>query len=306
LRSQLAQAKDHLKPLTSGVCLPSWNRDACLEPEYVRILEAIVEHTPQAKYSVVLHGSALWGDRTILRSSIPISDVDVLVVGDELSDLRAAAVALRAIAEKWGVGAVPLFKLSVKFRTSREIATEELSANELGALLHGCVLVGPSRFEVLKPDALWFYAQANLALRTRLLYVAQQQKDIASSQHRCALSRYLAARLLLDIPTTGLVLKGIVGLSYRHRVANFLSEYIEVWPHETMRELEGILTRALLTKQDPESNDCMDISTAAGLLVHFGEMFGLKDSNPGDNSRFWVESRPLDLRDRTLWKNSRG
>lgn len=291
--------------MTTSVCLLPWDRDVHLEPQYVRILEAIAEHTPRAQYSVVLHGSALWGDRTTLRSGVPISDVDVLVIGDTLSDLPAAASAFRVIADEWGAGAVPFFKLSVKFRTIAEIATEELSANELGALLHGCTLLGPSRFEVFRPDPGWFYDQANLAIRTRLLYVAGQQKEITSSRYKCVLSRYLAARLLLDIPTVGLVLKGFVGLSYGHRVAHFLAKYLEEVPREIMRELQSTLTRALLTKQDPEGNECPDIPKATSLLVRYSSMLGLKDPIRHNTSQFWIESRPLDLRDRTLWKTCR-
>ncbi len=284
--------------------LPVWNGDAHLEPAYARLICAIAEHKPSANYAAILHGSALWGDRTNFRTGAPISDVDVLVVGDSLSELSAAASALRSIAEVYGVSSVPLFKLSLKFRTVDEIAIEELSANELGALIHGCVLVGRSRFEIMRPDEKWFYDQANLAVATRLVYVAEQQKEIASSQYEQVLSRYLAARLILDIATVGLLVRGFAGLSYTTRVATFFSECLRAVPGEFVTELQGMLITALRTKRDPEGHECTDIATAADLLLRYGRMLGLQVPMPLNSSEFWRESRPLDLRDRVIGKCS--
>ncbi len=286
--------------------LRRWENDEHLEPEYARLLHAIAEHKPLAHYSVILHGSVLWGDRTTLRNGVPISDVDVLVVGEALSDLSAAASALRSIANSDAVSAVPLFKLSVKFRTVGEIAVQQISANELGALMHGRVLVGQSSFEILRPDRIWFYEQASLAVATRLIYVAEQQREIASSSYEWVLSRYLAARLILDIPTVGLLSKGIIGLSYTYRVTTFLDEHIEEVVAEGLPALQDALLTALRTKQDPEGYDCLDIPAAANLLICYSRTLGLIGAVPPNPGEFWRTSRPLDLRDRTLWNISSG
>lgn len=254
---------------------------------------------------MILHGSALWGDRTCLRNGVPISDVDVLVIGDTLADLSAAAAALRAITDLCDVPAVPLFKLGVKFRTAHEIAREVLSANELGALRHGRVLVGRTRFDILRPNRNWFYQQSGLAVATRLVYVSEQQQEIGASSYTGVLSRYLAARLILDIATVGLLLKGSSGLSYTSRVAAFLGECRERLPAEVLPELESALLRALYTKRDPEGHECTDIPSAANLLLRYSRMLGLTAPMPSNTAEFWRNSRPLDLRDRQLWQMAR-
>ena len=290
--------------LTTRVSLPTWKPNPRLEPGYARLLRAIVEHKPPAEYSVILHGSALWGDRSNLRTGLPISDVDVLVIGNSLSELSAAASALRSIAQSYGVSTVPLFKLSAKFRTIYEIGIDELSANELGAMMHGCVLVGPSRFEIMRPVGRWFYSQANLSVATRLIYVAEQQRKIVSSKYEPVLSRYLAARLVLDIPTVSLLLRGITGLSYTYRVNTF-SRWLNSVHSEFAPNLQGILITALKTKRDPEGHHCMDISAASNLLLRFSRALGLTDPVPQNATEFWRDFRPLDLRDRMLWKVER-
>jgi len=290
------------RKISTHVCLPLWEGNAFLEPQYTRVLNAIVSHKIPPTCSVILHGSVLWGDRTNLRVGLPVSDVDVLVVGNSLSDLSAAAVVLKSIAQANVKSSVPLFKLSAKFRTTSEIV-DCISANELSALLHGRVLVGPTSFDVLRPNQTWFSHQAQLAITTRLIYVAEQQKIIASSKYKGVLARYLAARLVLEIATVGLLAKGLVGLSYTHRVVSFLTHYNRTVPTHLRQDLRSVLVDALCIKRDPEAHQFIDTSTAASLLVKYCRILNLVNTVDFGVEDFWRNLRPLDIRDQMLWKS---
>lgn len=290
--------------VTTCITISPWKPDPSLESIYFRPLHAIAEHSRRAPYNVILHGSVLWGDRTILRRGVPVSDIDVLVVGNTISDLSGAVCVLRSIADAYVKSEIPLFKLSVKLRTTAEIAQGNITANELGALLYGQVLIGPSCIEVPRFGLAWFHMQAELAVATRVYYVAEQQAMIASLSDTTAIARYLAARLILDIATVALLLRGVVGRSYTWKVETFLKERHPQFSSKIISGLRARFKAALRTKKDPENNECGDITDATELLLKYCHLLGLKETLKLPPDEFWRKLRPLDIRDRILWQTA--
>ena len=286
-----------------------WHPNFDPDPIYGEILHAVAGHRPTSDYSVIAHGSAIWGGRTVMRNGFPVSDVDILVIGLGQPGLITAARALYLVSKPFLIPEMPFFKLGVKFRTVEEITSNRITVNELGALRHGKLLCGRSEFEVYRPHPRWFHSQARLSVRTRIAYDAKQRERIRNDRFERPLSRYLAARVLLDIPTLALVTKGILGNDYTARVRQFLQMF-ESFPQMdpgSDKELAATLNEALRTKHDPENHQCGTVERAIVRLLDYTTRLGIGPIAPIDTTdKFWEQERPLDLRDQGIWREAAG
>lgn len=288
---------------TRSVCIGRWRQQGELEPPFASVLRFLASHRPCASYSIVVHGSALWGDRTVLECGEPVSDIDILIIGKQLDDLSCAAKLLRPLCLSIHRPQMPLFKLSAKLRTVDEIAGEPITANELAAVENGAILCGEPIFEIAVPDRQWFGEQARLAFRTRIAYTALQVRAAQCSPYWVAIERYLASRLILDIATVGLLLlANTMGRSYTNRVAllqaNLNGDQLRI-PKEILHSLR----LALRTKRNPERHSCGTLSEALSILRKGVRDLGLLDADSFSLDGFWECERPLDMRDRELWPN---
>jgi len=278
--------------------IPEHRDDPTLEPAYAAVVAALRAHVPAARYRVILHGSTLWGDRSVLRSGLPISDIDLLVVGDDISDLPVAADQLSALWRPFARPDAPTFKLGIKFRSSAELASDAITANELAAVRHGRLLCGAPSLEISRPAPVWFAAQAALSVRTRIAYGADQLLRFAGHPRLAALRDYLAARILLEIPTALLLAHRQVERSYPERV-----RAVAALPAYRTLSVEfglaGQLARALRTKRDPDSGGCGTMSDAIALLELVAQRVGVGSGRAGSLAALDRE-RPLDARDRRL------
>jgi hypothetical protein len=268
---------------------------------YAQVVAALSAPIPFAECSVFLYGSARWGDYTILADGRPISDVDLLVIGSSLDDLRIAASHLNGVFRRFRRDDAPLFKLGLKMRTHSELTDLTLTVNEVSALTGGRRLNGPPvTFHCPRP--LWFRRQARLVVPTRL-HCNATQREFASSPND-PLNHYLAARTLLDIPTLLIRRADDLRGGYRERLTRFGERLasIPVKASEKTR-LRSVMAAALATKLAPEKRNCGSIDEAEELLAGFAAKCGVEAAD-GNGMVFWNAHRPLDVRDWELRQTS--
>ena len=265
-----------------------------LRQPYYDAVTAFAAPVPSSSCSVYLYGSAQWGDCTILRDGRPVSDIDLIVVGESIDDLRKAALHLSDRFAPFRRADAPLFKLGLKLRTRCEVAERKLTINDVTALLWGRLLSGPP-IVFPQPSARWFERQARLVVPMRRECTGTQRKLINVLGK--PLERYLAARTLLDIPTLLIRSPDDVRGGYRERVARFPSALESIaMPDAERRAMVTLLQAALLTKMAPEGHECGTVEEAEQLLRRFAAWCGVVAA-PGQGRSFWQAHRPLDVRD---------
>lgn len=246
-----------------------------------------------------LHGSVVSGETTVERhTGLPLSDVDLLVVGPSLSSLATAAQSLAGVDAALRRPEAPLFQLGVKFRLFSELSPPLLSANELGALTWGQWIRGRPLGISSPLSNGWFRKQAILALHTRLCYDADRIQRLNGAASPGAHRSYIIARTILELPTIGLLSKGLLFASYQERVDRFL----RLMAPEGVRMFGAVLQEALRLKRSPSFPTELRATTARRFLVAGARRIGLEikdDDLP--SSAFWSTHRPLDVRDREIW-----
>ena len=271
-----------------------------------RILRDVAARVDSSGCSVVVHGSALWGDRSRLRTGLPISDVDLLVIGESIDHLQCAARELVAPSRSIAEEGIPFLKLSAKFRTYSELTPEQLTANEVGAIRLGRRICGRSRICLPRLCLSWFRDQAVLAARTRLAYVAKQQSQAFGHWAETALLRYLAARVVLDIPTIGLLMSGTTGHSLSWRVRRFGENGLRQLGLNPAEEasLISLLRRAIKVKREPDLHSFIELAESILLFRRLAAALTACSESILFTSLAWASERPLDLRDRAIWRDA--
>jgi hypothetical protein len=263
---------------------------------YREFVDSLTTRTPAPPYSVILCGSAQWGDLTILRDGTAVSDIDLLVVGTSLEQLRVAA---REIAERFRPFAradAPLFKVGLKLRLRDELTPEHLSINEVAALLRGRLLSGRP-VQLTEPGEEWCRQQANLVVPTRLRCNASQQALLNGIPNGAAMRRYVAARTLLDLPLIHLRSARELGHSYAERVSRFTRSLGSLpLDGSERRFLQTHMAAALRTKRAPDDYGCGSVASAERVLFNFAVRCGVA-ADAGRQADFWQARRPLDVRD---------
>lgn len=269
---------------------------SALPAPYRQFVDVLACHPLPPSTSVLLCGSVCWGDLTTLRDGTPVSDVDLLIVGPSLAELRTAAAELAMLFRPFQRAEAPLFKLGMKLRLDTELTKELLTTNELAALQRGRLMCG-KRHAIEAPGSEWCRRQADLVVPTRLVCNATQAERIAGHRDESALRRYLAARTLLDLPSITLRHARELGHSYDHRVAQFCRA-VDALPFSTgeRRELRHLLGAALRTKRKPQDHACGSLPAAEATLELVARRAGVA-AEAADRTVFWTSRRPLDVRD---------
>lgn len=262
---------------------------------YKQFVDVVRASCSEYGSSVFLVGSVLWDEATVLHDGTPVSDIDLVVVGDCLDELRRAARGLTALFVPLRRSDAPFFKLGMKLRMPSELTGELLCANTFAAVTCGRLLSG-SRVPFALPGLQWYRRQADLVVPTRLQCNSTQREQLGAKD--VVLHRYLAARTLLDITAVAATgLQDVVG-SRVQRLARFerkLQRDSAFAPSE--REmLRHSLAAAARTKKDPERHSCGTLADAERLLSEVAIRCGAK-ADAADRQIFWQAERPLDVRD---------
>lgn len=264
---------------------------------YTGFLARVAADRPTGRYTVFVYGTALWGHCTTLRDGTPVSDIDLVVVGRTLDDLRLAAARIADLFLPFRRADAPFFKVGLKLRLQPELGESQLNANEAAALLRGKHLAGELLPTPANPSFDWYRRQVHLVVPTRRQCNVTQRLLLTYAPDPVPLQRYLAARTLLDIPAVLMSDVQDLGGPYPDRVSCFSEKLAALHiPESDKRELELRLRDAVRTKLEPDSYDCGTIEDAEALLVSFATRCGV-DTDRGAGISFWQSHRPLDVRD---------
>lgn len=265
-------------------------RGRVLPPIYAAAAASAAALALPADTTLILHGSALWGDVSVLADGTPVSDIDLLVLAPRMTSLRQTARRLRELSTALGLPLSTFCRLGVKFRLHVELKPELLTANEVSALLHGQLLRGEIPIRALQLTESWYLHQAWLSTSTRLAYASYQASLLESDADATALRNYVATRVVLEIATAALLQHGQLRRSYSERVERW--EQLE--PGQSPW-LQSLMRAALTIKRTPDAKPFVSIENARSILRAWTR--DTLRTAPCSAKRLWAVYRPLDGRD---------
>jgi hypothetical protein len=256
-----------------------------------------------------VHGSAATGElSTIPELSLPISDIDILVVSSTWDGLEQAVRLLTRVDNSIRRPDAPFFRLGVKFRLVSELVPSLMNANEVAALRFGRWGHGrrPGIRGPLSRE--WFQNQAALSIATRSEYDAPRLEIARRSLHSSVHLNYLAARTALETATVILLAAEQMARTYSARVTESLRLLRRLSRHsQDQAEWSCVLREALRVKRSPGTATWLDYDSALRFLRCQGERVAALLSPTIVSTQLpWSELRPLDGRDKELWKRAGG
>lgn len=293
-----SQVRQMLAPYTEDPSGPT----GCIYAVLTRLIELAgrLEQTWIAVYGSVVHGEFAFDS----SRGQPLSDIDLLVLSDSMHSLKLAASALASIDVALCQSLAPWFRLGVKFRTLPELRLSSITATELAAIQTGLWVTERPSLSSPQPTWRWWQQQADLAIRTRIFYDLKRIESLAAPSP--SITRYLAARTILELPTAYLLTQGLVLGAYTDRVAAFLNNrhLRKKLPGPELANLDRWVTEALKIKKNEPSDFPLSFHESQALLVRNARILNILRGSQELHSctGFLQENRPLDARDILLWQ----
>lgn len=274
---------------------------------YERALLLLINLVPKLpRVSIACHGSVATGEVSCYPgANLPLSDIDLLIAGRTMEDLKHAARHLAPLNESIVQVEAPTFQFSMKYRTYSELEGTYVTANELSALHLGRWFAAQPPVRSPLRSATWYMSEARRAILTRLHY--DRDRWFTRLRFLPVYESYCPARTVLELPRAYLIARGIVPHGYAAGVREFLLLAQETQIRtKTLKAISDTLQKALSVRVNP-SQPFMDFEAACVWLESTAHSFSVIDAPiiPRAFRDYCSSERPFDVRDIDITKGSR-